>query len=82
MDDSGALSTSLTRGEFSVYWWDPFETYHVEKRFCGAQEAVETAHSLTTRPAAMMGIVRRVMITDADDCTNFVWEYGKGVTFK
>lgn len=78
---SEALSKSQTQGEFSVYWWDPNGLYYAEKRFCNMVEATETAHSLTARPAALMGIIRRVVITDGGDCCCFEWGYGTGVVF-
>jgi len=30
---------------------------------------------------ARMGMVKRVIVTDGGDMTNFHWEYGKGVVF-
>ena len=29
-----------------------------------------------------IGTTQRVIITDGDDCTNFEWQFGKGITFK
>ena len=46
-----------------------------------AEEAVETARSYTTRPAAVLGIIRRVIITDGGDNTCFEWKNGEGVTY-
>lgn len=68
-------------GEFSVYWFDPEGTTHPEKRFVDAQTAVETARDLTQRPAALIGLIRCVMITDRDDYCNFEWRAGEGVVF-
>jgi hypothetical protein len=76
-----ALVEGKTEGEFSVFWWDPKDNYYAEKRHVGMQEAVETAKSLTTRPAALIGIIRKVAITDGGDFTNFQWEFGKGITY-
>ena len=74
-----ALVKSETTGEFNVWWWAPDGSYYPEKRRCGAKEAVETAISLTCRPAAKLGIVKRVIITDSgDDCT-WEWKDGKMV---
>ena len=48
----------------------------------GAKDAVDLAHSYCSRPAAKLGIIKRVIITDKDDCCCFEWVYGKGVTHK
>ena len=71
----------MSDNEFSVYWWDPQDTYHEELRFVSVKDAMERAFSLTTRPAATMGIIRQVMITDGGDCCVFQWFHDKGVVF-
>lgn len=76
-----ALSKSETQGEFSVFWWDQSGSYYPEKRFVSAKEAVDTAASLVSRPAALIGAIQKVMITDGGDCCNFEWQFGKGVVF-
>jgi len=64
-----------TRGEFSVYFWtDPKGPYQVEKRWVTADEATSAARRLVMGPAAKLGMVRKVIITDALDCCNFHWE--------
>ena len=70
------------RDEFNVWWWDSSGGQHEELRFVSARTAVERAHTLTQGPAAQLGIVERVIITDGGDCTNFEWKNGKGITFK
>jgi hypothetical protein len=67
--------------EFSVWWDDPEGMRHREGRAMGAKEAVELAKSLTVRPAAQIGIVCRVIITDGGDFTVFEWKAREGVTF-
>jgi hypothetical protein len=48
-----------------------------------AEDAVELAHSYTTRPAAKIGVIRMVRIIGLDDdSVCFEWQFGKGVTFK
>ena len=47
----------------------------------GINEAIELAHSYTTRPAARLGIIQRVMITDSGDNCCFDWQFGKGIVF-
>jgi len=71
----------MNDGEFSVYWWDPDGHYHAERSFIDAETAVRLAFSLTERPAAKLGMIRRVIITDGGDFTNFEWKHGIGVTY-
>jgi hypothetical protein len=67
----------MGEAEFSMYWWDPDGNQHRELSFVTAREAVEKAHSFTTRPAARMGMVKKIMITDGLDFCVFLWEDGK-----
>ena len=67
---------------FSVYQWFEDDWHECVGEGLDAKSAVERAHSFTTRPAAQIGIIRKVTIVDCDDNTSFVWEYGKGVVFK
>jgi hypothetical protein len=65
--------------EFSVYWTDPDGNNHKELAFVSARDAVEKAHSLSTRPAAKIGVIQKIIITDASDFTCFLWQDGKVV---
>jgi hypothetical protein len=48
----------------------------------GAEDAVKLARSYTTRPAAKIGIIRKVhIIARDDDSVAFEWTFGEGVTF-
>ena len=67
--------------EFSVVLWFPDGSYHYEKRFVSAEEAITTAADFIKRPAAKAGLLDKVMVTDGGDHTNFLWEYGKGIVF-
>lgn len=67
--------------EFSVYWCDPDGNWNDELRWIKAQDAVQLAYSLARRPAAKMGIIREIRITDGDDHCVFQWLFGKGVVF-
>jgi hypothetical protein len=67
--------------EFSVVIFFPDGYYEYVCRYVSAQKAVETAASYTRRPAAQMGIIRRVIVTDGDDHCNFEWKFGEGVTY-
>lgn len=64
---------------FHVFWWDPEGVIHYEKESVDAKTAVETAHSLTRRPAVLLGIIRKVMITDGGDLCVLLWEHDKGL---
>lgn len=78
---SNPLSKSDSQGEFSVCWWDQTGAYHFEKRFCDVEEAVKTAVSLIRRPAAKIGVIIRVIITDGGDCCNWEWLHDKGIVY-
>lgn len=67
--------------EFNVVQFFPDETYEYVRRNVSAEEAVEAARSYTTRPAALMGVIQRVIITDGGDSTNFEWRFGEGVVY-
>jgi hypothetical protein len=66
------------RAEFSVVQFFPDGNV---KRFVGAEEAVRTAKDYSTRPAILLGVIERIIITDGGDCTVFEWKAGEGVTF-
>jgi hypothetical protein len=51
------------------------------KRNVGAAEAVLTAKAETMRPAVVLGVVVRIIITDSGDLTVFDWRAGQGVIF-
>lgn len=73
---SDALTKSETHGEFSVWWQDLQGRNYPEKRFCGPEEAVRTAASLTNRPAAKMGLIKDVKITDGGEFCAWHWRDG------
>ncbi len=73
--------TSHPHGEFSVYQFFPDDTSECVAEFVDAETAVTIAKSYTERPAAKIGIIQRVIITDGGDFTNFEWKYGQGVTY-
>ena len=54
-------------GEFSVYQFFPDGACERVRQFVGAREAVETAKSYSERPAARIGIIKRIIITDGGD---------------
>lgn len=69
-------------GEFNVVQWFASGNSEYVRRNVDAKEAVEAAHHYCHSVGAQLGTTTRVIITDGDDCTNFEWIYGKGVTFK
>jgi len=71
----------MSAGEFSVVQFFPDDTHETICAFVDARTAVETAKSYTDRPAALIGIIRRVIITDGGDYTVFEWKFGEGVTY-
>ena len=69
--------------EFSVWLFfpDPPGGYFAEARWINAEEAVKLAKECTERPAAKLGMIAKIIITDAADCTCFEWLAGKGVVY-
>lgn len=68
-------------GEFSVAQFFDDDHYEYVRRFVSDEEAVKAFAHYTSSVAARMGMVKRVIITDGGDCTNYEWQYGKGITF-
>jgi hypothetical protein len=67
--------------EFSVYWWDAENNYHRELSHVAVMKALQACKRLTQGPAARMGMVNRVMITDGGDCCVFEWQKGQGIVW-
>jgi hypothetical protein len=71
----------MSSGEFSLYIWGvDGKTYWCELQYVDAETAVKKAADMSTRPAAIGGLIKKMMITDGGDCSVFEWEYGKGIT--
>ncbi len=70
-----------TEGEFSVCQFFRDGNYEYVRRWVGAEEAVMASKHYATSVGAKLGTTVRVVITDGGDCTNLMWEFGKGVTF-
>ena len=66
---------------FDVWQFFPDDWHEKVGDHLPAKEAVELARSYTVRPAAVIGVIQRVIITDDGDNTVFEWQFGKGVTF-
>lgn len=69
------------RPEYSVYWWSAENDQFEESRFIGLELAMHQVKRLTQGPAAVMGMVKRVIITDGGDFIVFEWKYGEGITW-
>lgn len=72
---------AMNYGEFSLHQFFPDGSSECVLAFVDAQTAVEKAASLTLRPAAQIGIVERIIITDGGDFINFEWKFGQGITY-
>jgi hypothetical protein len=70
-----------TLGEFSVCQFFKNGHYEYVRRWVSAEEAVEAAKHYCNSVGAGLGTTVRVIITDGGDCTNFEWQFGKGVVF-
>ena len=55
--------------------------YEHVRRFVSAEEAAKAVDHYTHNVASRMGLVTRVIVTDALDQICFEWVYGKGVVF-
>jgi hypothetical protein len=75
------VSKRRHNGEFNVCQFFPDGTHEYVVRWVDAETALVTAQRYTHCPAAQIGMIVKVIITDGDDFTNFQWEFGKGVTY-
>jgi len=67
---------------FNVVLFFPDGSYTYEGCGLRLQAAVELSQRVISRkPGRMLGIIARVIITDADDCTVFDWRDGKGIVW-
>jgi hypothetical protein len=64
--------------KFSVYWWNDTGSYRRDAHMVSVEQARDAFRRLSGGPAAVSGIVRRVMVTDALDCWVAEWQAGKG----
>jgi len=51
------------------------------RRNVGPEEAMTTLGDYSRRPAAKIGIIKRLVVTDDGDCCNAEWKYGEGFTY-
>jgi hypothetical protein len=71
----------MSEREFSVVEFFADGSHRYVERWLTGKDAVELAKFWTERPAAQLGFMTRVIITDGGDFTVFEWQQGKGVTF-
>ena len=75
------MPRTMTRGEFSVWWWDVDGGQHEELRFVDAEKAMDRVVALAKGPSSHLGIVTRIIITDGGDCTCLEWRKLEGLVF-
>jgi hypothetical protein len=63
--------------------WLPDGMYEYVVRWVSLQRALEVAKSYTApkRPSVLLGITKRVQITDGGDSTVFDWRNGEGIVW-
>lgn len=66
---------------FSVCQFFADGSYEYVGRSVSAEAAVEIAGCYASSVGARIGTTRRVIVTDAGDCTNWEWRFGEGVVF-
>jgi hypothetical protein len=66
---------------FAVVLFFPDGSYVYERRGLDAESAVKLAKECSERPAATIGMIARIIITDDGDHTVFEWKYREGVTW-
>src|SRR5262245_47667692 len=69
------------RAEYSVYWWYKEGDQFTESRFILLDLAMHQVKRLTQGPAARLGMVERVIITDGGDFIVFEWKRDQGITW-
>jgi hypothetical protein len=79
--DKYVRKSDPTQPEYSVYILFPDGTYECLDTFVTAEEALKTAHRNVHKPAALIGIISRVIITDGGDHIVFEWKFKEGITW-
>lgn len=62
-----------------VVWYG--EHYEYELRNAAADRCVYDAKRISESVGGRLGMVSKIMITDAEDCCVFEWRFGEGVVF-
>lgn len=71
----------MTKELFSVVQFFPNGTYEYVRTNVVYTEAVAAFNHYTNSVGAKMGITAKVIITDQDDLTCAVWQFGRGIVF-
>jgi hypothetical protein len=66
---------------FSVVVFYTDDTCEYARSFVSGRDAVETFKRIIESASARAGLLTKVIITDSGGFTNFIWEFGKGITF-
>lgn len=66
---------------FNVYFIYPDGTNTREREWIDAEASVKFAVEATSRPAAQLGMLKEIMITDGGDCCVWHWKYGEGIVW-
>ena len=66
---------------FNTVQFFPDGTHEYIIRAVPCAAAMERACAYIARPAATIGLIQRIIVTDAGDCTCFEWRFEKGITF-
>ena len=74
-------AAEIAKPEFNTVIFFEDGNYSYECRTVSLPRALAVAKSHTTRPAAVAGITRRVIITDGGDCIVFEWKFKEGVVW-
>ena len=74
------MSENQATGEFSVYQTFEDGTTERVRTFVPLSDAFDAYRHYTTNVAVTMGIVKRVILTDANDFTVMEWKHGEGYT--
>lgn len=71
----------MAKGEFSVIQYLVEDVQEKVREFVDAEEAIDAFRHYTNNVASRMGITKRVILIDGEDCVNMEWEFGKGIVF-
>ena len=69
------------REQFNVVQFFTDGSYEYVRRCVGGEEAVKVFKRMTETVGARIGTTVKVIITDGGDCTNAMWEFGKGLVY-
>ena len=71
----------MTEELFNTVQFFPDGSHEYIARAVPIAQAMEKACSYIARPAAKIGIIQRVIVTDAGDRCCFEWRFMKGITY-